>query len=114
MRKIIVTASPPTPNGDLHVGHLSGPYLAADVFARFARLQGFDVIFGSYSDDNQSYVKTTAERLNLAPADVCRKYTAEILKTLSAAEVTIDAYLPTDDAHASLTRDFLLRLYGEG
>ncbi len=114
MRKIIITASPATPNGDLHVGHLSGPYLAADIFARFARLRGCEVIFGSYSDSNQSYVKTSAERLKMRPAELCRKYTAEIRETLAAAEIRMDAWVAPDQTHVALTRDFLRRLYDEG
>ena len=66
-RRVIITAPPPTPNGDLHVGHLSGPFLAADVFCRFVRAKGGQTAFASYSDDNQSYVETTATRLGEAP-----------------------------------------------
>ena len=47
MAKTIITATPPTPNGDLHVGHLSGPYLAADVHARFLRARGQDVAYAA-------------------------------------------------------------------
>lgn len=49
--KIIVTITPPTPNGDLHLGHLSGPFLSADVFARRMKQLGHDAIVVSYTDD---------------------------------------------------------------
>ncbi|HEV3076738.1 MAG TPA: class I tRNA ligase family protein, partial [Thermoanaerobaculia bacterium] len=45
MKRVLITATPPTPNGDLHVGHLSGPYLAADVYKRYCRLAGREAFF---------------------------------------------------------------------
>ncbi|WP_371924820.1 class I tRNA ligase family protein [Pseudomonas sp. R5(2019)] len=55
--------TPPTPNGDLHLGHLSGPFLAADVMQRVLRQRGHDVLFVSYSDDYQSYLPRKANAL---------------------------------------------------
>src|SRR5207237_9845928 len=66
----VVVAPPPTPNGDLHVGHLAGPYLSADVFTRFERLRGRTVLSAISTDENQSYVVTTAECLGRAPRDL--------------------------------------------
>ena len=63
-----MSAAPPTPNGDLHVGHLSGPYTAGDVHTRYLRLRGVDAHFIFGTDDNQSYAKTNAVRLGLGPA----------------------------------------------
>ncbi len=51
MKTFIVTATPPTTNGDLHIGHLSGPYLAADVFSRFQKMKGNNVIYSTSGDD---------------------------------------------------------------
>ena len=60
MAKYIVTIAPPTPNGDLHLGHISGPFLAADVFARVRRVRKDEVILVCYSDDYQAYVARMA------------------------------------------------------
>ena len=62
---IAISATPPTPNGDLHLGHLSGPYLAADILARFQRMQGTTVRFFSGLDSNQSYVDLKASLTNM-------------------------------------------------
>lgn len=56
MSKFIITITPPTPNGDLHIGHLAGPFLSADVFTRAQRQKGHDCVLVSYSDDYQSYM----------------------------------------------------------
>lgn len=48
MSKYIVTITPPTPNGDLHIGHIAGPFLAADVFTRVQRQRGHDCVLVSY------------------------------------------------------------------
>ena len=61
--RVNVTFSPPTPNGDFHLGHLAGPVLASDVCARSQKMLGNDVAFGVSTDDNQTYVVTTAQRL---------------------------------------------------
>ncbi|MEZ5839496.1 MAG: class I tRNA ligase family protein, partial [Hyphomicrobiales bacterium] len=63
MSRYIVTITPPTPNGDLHLGHLSGPFLGADVCRRALAGAGHDVLFVSYADDYQSYVPRKTEAL---------------------------------------------------
>src|SRR5262245_57643243 len=59
----LIVAPPPTPNGDLHVGHMSGPYLAADIYRRQVLQDGHEAIYTVSTDDHQSYVDTTARRL---------------------------------------------------
>src|SRR5690348_117064 len=56
-RRVIITAPPPTSNGDLHVGHLAGPFMALDAFRRYVELRGGEVVAATYSDDNTSYVE---------------------------------------------------------
>ena len=55
-RRALITSAPPTPNGALHVGHLSGPYVAADVLRRYLEMRGVETSYLSGSDDHQSYV----------------------------------------------------------
>ena len=59
-RPVFVFSTPPTPNGDLHLGHLSGPYLGADVFVRFQRMNGVTAWHLTGSDDFQSYTAARA------------------------------------------------------
>jgi len=95
MNKYIVTFAPPTPNGDLHVGHLSGPYLAADVYTRSRRLMGDDVLFVSYSDDYQSYLLKKSVETGSTPDAVCKKYYKKIVKSLESVNINTDSFIST-------------------
>jgi methionyl-tRNA synthetase len=110
----IVTAPPPTPNGDLHLGHLAGPFLASDVYRRYLQARGRDVVYASYSDDNQSYVVTTAERLGKSPEEVARHFTGEIVETLAMAGIRMDWYEGTGEPHRAFTSRFLAELFDRG
>lgn len=93
---LFVFSTPPTPNGDLHLGHLSGPYLGADVFTRFQRMCGREVYHLTGSDDYQSYVQSRAEAEGRTPRDVAATYSAEILETLVLLDCNPDQYTRTD------------------
>ncbi|MER9946468.1 cupin domain-containing protein, partial [Mesorhizobium sp. M0092] len=80
---IFVFSTPPTPNGDLHLGHLSGPYFGADVYTRFLRMKGVEAYHLTGSDDYQSYVATRADADQSTPANVARYYADEICATLA-------------------------------
>ena len=69
MKRVLITATPPTSNGDLHLGHLSGPYLAGDVYKRYCRLRGGTAFFITGGDDNAVSRRTqrTAEARGHAP-----------------------------------------------
>jgi methionyl-tRNA synthetase len=114
MPTAIITATPPTPNGDLHVGHLSGPYLAADVHARFLRSLGREVAYVSSSDDNQTYVVTTARRLGTEPGQLAATQAERIRGTLAKASIAVDAFTIPDRRHVELVQAFFRRLYDNG
>jgi len=95
-RPLFVFSTPPTPNGDLHLGHLSGPYLGADVFVRFQRMNGATAWHLTGSDDYQSYVADLAARTGQEPSAVAAHYSAEILETLRLMDIPIDQYTVTD------------------
>ena len=62
---VVITAAPPTPNGPLHLGHISGPYLAADILSRYLRSKSAHVVTHSGTDDHQNYVGEKARSLQL-------------------------------------------------
>jgi methionyl-tRNA synthetase len=95
-RPVFVFSTPPTPNGDLHLGHLSGPYLGADAYVRFQRMRGTDVWHITGSDDYQSYVAECARREDNNPAQTAAHYSAEIAATLRLLDVELDQYTVTD------------------
>lgn len=93
MGKYIVTIAPPTPNGNLHLGHISGPFLAADVFARFRRTMNDEVLFVSYSDDYQDYVALKARQLNQDKFELATHFGNKIGKTLKEIDIDLDIFL---------------------
>lgn len=114
MPRTIITATPPTPNGDLHVGHLSGPYLGGDVCARYRRMLGEDVAFITGTDANQTYVLSSAENKGMDPQQMADHYAAEILKTLQAAAISVDAFVVPDARHSAVVQAFYMALYDRG
>jgi methionyl-tRNA synthetase len=115
-RRALVTAAPPTPNGDLHLGHLSGPYLAADLVTRYLKLRGVEAYYGCGTDDHFSYVKTRAEEMGLAPWDSANQLSAGIRKTMAAAEIEPDLFVRPrhTPSYEPFVLAFFRRLYEEG
>ncbi|MCW5255098.1 methionine--tRNA ligase [Verminephrobacter aporrectodeae subsp. tuberculatae] len=93
MAKYIVTITPPTPNGDLHIGHISGPFLAADVFTRAQRQQGHDCVLVSYSDDYQSYMLRKGLETDTDPVVLARRNTDRIEQSLVAVDIRVDKWM---------------------
>lgn len=92
--------SPPlTPNGDMHLGHLSGPYLAADVLKRYYQLCGNKAYHICGSDDYQSYVEYLAEKDGGLPESVCKENSGLIRKSLLSFNVETDRFLETFNNH---------------
>lgn len=110
----IVTLPPPTPNGGLHVGHLSGPFLAADVFAKYTRLTGGRCVVNTFSDVNQSYVRVTAERQQRDPRELAHHWTLDIQATLQQFGCDVDDFLEPDSQSCAFVRSFFLRLNEKG
>lgn len=114
-RRALVTAAPPTPNGSIHLGHLSGPYLAADVLTRYLRLRGVDAAFGCGTDDHFSHVKTRAEELGLPPRESADRLARDIAASFQAAGIVPDLFLgPTAPAYRELVLDFFRQLHADG
>jgi len=114
--RTMVSAAPPTPNGDLHVGHLSGPYLAGDVHARYLRSRGVEAHYIFGTDDNQSYTKTNGVRLGLGAQEAADKVAGEIASTLKAAGIELDEFVRPNASphHVRMTRELFQRLYDGG
>ncbi|WP_375411106.1 class I tRNA ligase family protein [uncultured Bradyrhizobium sp.] len=110
----IITLPPPTANGGLHVGHLSGPFLAADAFCKHYRLAGHRCDVTSYSDINQSYVRVTAERQKRDPRELARHWTQDIRDTLEAYGSDVDDFYYPDEASESFVRKTFLDLCRDG
>jgi len=114
--RTMVSAAPPTPNGDLHVGHLSGPYLAGDIHARYLRGRGVDADYIFGTDDNQSYTQTNAVRLGLSAQEGADRMAADIQATLEAAGIELAEFVRPNASphHVRMTREFFQRLHADG
>jgi methionyl-tRNA synthetase len=93
MTKFIVTVTPPTPNGDLHIGHIAGPFLAADIFTRVQRQLGHDCVLLSYSDDYQSYMLRKGLETGEDPVALARRNTDRIEASLAAVDIRPDHWM---------------------
>ncbi|WP_198021382.1 class I tRNA ligase family protein [Burkholderia sp. WSM2232] len=115
-RPVFVFSTPPTPNGDLHLGHLSGPYFAADVYVRYLRAKGIRAYHLSGSDDYQSYVVGRARDEGSTPRAVAAHYSSEILATLGMMGIHLDQYTVTDqdELYASGLQAFFSAIVASG
>ncbi|HEX7288656.1 MAG TPA: class I tRNA ligase family protein [Candidatus Angelobacter sp.] len=103
----LIVAPPPTPNGDLHVGHMSGPYLAADIYRRRVLQQGKRAVYMVSSDDHQSYVDTTANRLGLTPEALIAQARRDIQNSFEAYSIGLDHFgQPSPDYCSFVTKFF--------
>lgn len=105
--RVVVFCPPPTPNGDLHLGHLAGPYLRADVYARALRTLGGEATLVTGTDDHQSYVAAAAHRLGTTPVELATTVAARVTGTLRAAGFdATQIYWPLrDEGHEARMRE---------
>jgi methionyl-tRNA synthetase len=115
-RPQFVFSTPPTPNGDLHLGHLSGPYLGADVYVRYQRLIGNRAWHLTGSDDFQSYVAAVAAKEGTTAAEAAAHYSAEIAATLKAMDIEVDKFYVTsvDEGYPEGLQGYFTRLVDSG
>lgn len=112
-RSVIISPAP-TANGDLHLGHIAGPFLAADVYCRYARAQGREVLLGTGFQDTSTFVATTAYRRGVKPAELVADSGARIESTLRAMGIAVDGYTRDDDRFTGWVVDFIGRLRTAG
>jgi len=112
----VVTAAPPTPNGSLHLGHMSGPYLAADIAARYLRARGAAVLSHSGTDDHQNYVGERARALGFSPEAFRKKMRARIESSLRAMQIAFDEFVEpkTDSAYKARVERFARAAVAKG
>ncbi|MEV8372168.1 class I tRNA ligase family protein [Kribbella sp. NPDC056861] len=111
----VITFPQPTANGPLHVGHLSGPYIAADIAARAARARGENVVVTSGLDVHQNYVLTRAENEGLEVGAMMADFKSDILTTYKLARIGFDRFSdPLSDEHAPVIRQLMNRLVASG
>jgi methionyl-tRNA synthetase len=113
-QRLMVIAPGPTANGDLHLGHLAGPFLAADICARYARAAGQEVLFGTGIHSTQNYIVTTARRLGIQPEDLRVRSAGQVEETLGTVGVEPDGFVRFDDRYVKTVMNFFDRLHTLG
>ena len=109
---ILVCAAWPYANGSIHLGHVAGCYLPADIFARYHRLKGNNVLMVSGSDAHGTPVTITAEANGSTPAEVASSYQEEFLQDWKDLGISFDLFTSTHtDNHFSVSQDIFLKLY---
>lgn len=113
-RPAIIVAATPTSNGDLHLGHMAGPYLSGDVYARYLAATGRDVVYTTITDDSQTYVSTTAQRQGLSPEALRATSTDAIAASMRALGIGIDGMPPIGASYRETVLTFVERLHRNG
>lgn len=113
--KKLITAALPYANGPVHIGHLAGVYIPADVYARFERRLGNDVAFICGSDEHGIPITIRAKKEGVTPQDIVDKYHEIIKKSFSDLGISFDEYSrTTDKKHYEVSQDFFKTLYDNG
>ena len=112
---ILVCVAWPYANGSIHLGHVAGAYLPADIFARYHRIKGNNVIMVSGSDAHGTPVTITAENEGVSPEEVAKKYQKEFLNDWDGLGINWDLFTTTHTQnHFDVTQDIFLRLHEKG
>ncbi|MFK0291994.1 methionine--tRNA ligase [Streptomyces sp. NPDC090442] len=116
MNTYVVTSAPPNPNGDLHVGHLSGPFLGADVQARHLRQRGHEVRYVGYSDEHSCYVPRRAAEIGSTAYQTALTFGARMEETLSLGAMHHDWFTRplTTPKHTEIVQEFFTTLWEAG
>ena len=110
-----ITAALPYTNGPIHIGHLAGVYVPADIYARYKRLQNKDVAFICGSDEHGVAISLTARREGITPQEVVDKYHAIIKKSFEDFGITFDNYSRTSaEIHHKTASEFFKTLHEKG
>ncbi len=114
-RKIIVTGALPYANGPIHIGHLAGVYLPADIYTRFLRKKNKDVIYICGTDENGVPITISAEKEGISPKDLVERYHKIINEALEKLGVEFDNFSGTSrKIHHDLSQRVFLELYEKG
>lgn len=115
MPKNTITAALPYANGPVHIGHLAGVYIPADIYARYSRLAGMETLFVCGSDEHGVPITLRAKKEGITPQDVVDRY-HEIIKTsFKDLGISFDIYSRTsNDTHKETAQDFFKILHDKG
>lgn len=114
-KRTLVTSALPYANGPVHIGHLAGVYVPADIYVRYLRLKGEDVLFIGGSDEHGVPVTIRAKKEGCTPQDVVDRYHKIIKDSFAEFGISFDVYSrTTSETHSRVASDFFKKLYDDG
>ena len=114
-KRTTVTSALPYANGPVHIGHLAGVYVPADIYVRYLRLKGEEVLFVGGSDEHGVPVTQRARKEGITPQDVVDRYHKIIKESFKEFGISFDVYSrTTSDVHHKFASDFFRKLYDDG
>lgn len=113
--RTLVTSALPYANGPLHIGHLAGAYIPADIYVRYKRLKGEEVLFIGGSDEHGVPISLKARNEGISPQEVVDRFHGLIKRSFEEFGITFDIYSrTTSDVHRQTASDFFRKLYDNG
>jgi len=114
-KKFTITSALPYANGGLHLGHFAGAYLPGDIFARFLRLSGEDVVYVCGSDEHGASITIRAKKEDITPKDIIDKYHTLNKASFAKLGMSFDIYHRTSEKlHYETAQEFFLKLNEKG
>ena len=114
-KRTLITTALPYANGPVHIGHLAGVYVPADIYARYLRLNGRDVVMIGGSDEHGVPITIRARREGITPQDVVDRYHKLIKDSFEGLGISFDIYSrTTSDIHSETASEFFRHLYDNG
>lgn len=114
-KRTLITTALPYANGPVHIGHLAGVYVPADIYARYLRLQGRDVLLIGGSDEHGVPITIKARNEGVTPQDIVDRYHKIIKDSFAELGISFDVYgRTTSETHRRTASDFFRRLYDKG
>ena len=114
-KRYLVTSALPYANGPVHIGHLAGVYIPSDIYTRYLRLRGRDVVSVCGSDEHGVPITIKARKEGITPQEVVDRYHNLIKESFERLGMSFDIYSRTSSAtHAKTASDFFRKLYDEG
>lgn len=115
MAKIFISCALPYANGPCHLGHLRSTYIPADIYARYNRMIGNDVLMVCATDEHGTPIAVRAEQEGKKPIEIAKRYHDMIVKDVESCDISLDSFTRTsDELHYKISQDFFKYLYNKG